>query len=382
MDQTLRFLHTSDWHLGQPYRSLPPELADRLRSGRLEAVGRMLAAAESLGIDLALVAGDQFDGPNPDPALVGRMLDRIAAHPTIEVHMIPGNHDPGEPGSIYHRAAFDPPPNLRVHLRAAPVPLEGRSATLYPCPCHHRSGDDPMAWIGQPSAGDGWRIGLAHGSIPECLDADGRNYPIRGDAPEHFGLDYLALGDWHTARPSPDERPSARMYYAGTPEVGGWDETGAGSALLVTLEPGRAPEVRRLATGGTRWIAMDESLHDRSDLDRLDRHLGRIAGSDVLVRLRLRGSLNAEASEDLDQLLDRVGDGFAWISMKDEDLRRGGDESDRATSDSMILEVLSRLRDRGRSDAEVDPAAVASAERAAALLLGLLPDRRPERPEN
>ena len=382
MERAIRLLHTSDWHLGQPYRNLAPELADRLRRGRLDAVGRMLDAAESLGIDLVLAAGDQFDGTNPDPGLVRKMLDQIAEHPRIEVHMIPGNHDPGEPGSIYHRADFDPPPNLRVHLRAAPVPIEGRSATLYPCPCQHRSGPDPMAWIGPRATGDGWRIALAHGSIPECLDADGRNYPIRGDAPEAFGLDYVALGDWHTARPIPEQRSSDRLYYCGAPEVGGWDETGAGSALDVTLQPGLPPAVRRLATARARWIEHEAALYDPGDLDRLDRLLGREAGRDTLIRLRLIGALPPERIEAISRIIAHHRGHYASISVDDEDLRRLNVEPDEASSDPMIREVFDRLRARSQIRDETGSASSATANRAAMLLRGLLPREPAERPES
>src|SRR3954470_9831396 len=128
----LRFVQTGDWHLGQAYRNVGPELAERLRGARLEAVGRGLGLAERLRAAFVVVVGDQFDGPRPDPDVVRGMLDRIAAHPTLPVHMIPGNHDPAEPGSAYALGAFvrGAPANLQFHRRAEPVPLPDLGATL------------------------------------------------------------------------------------------------------------------------------------------------------------------------------------------------------------------------------------------------------------
>ena len=76
---TLRFVQTGDWHLGQSYRNVAdPDLTERLRRGRLEAVGRILARAETLGAAFVLVAGDQFEGSQPDRETVRAMLDPSA----------------------------------------------------------------------------------------------------------------------------------------------------------------------------------------------------------------------------------------------------------------------------------------------------------------
>jgi DNA repair exonuclease SbcCD nuclease subunit len=42
----LRFIQTGDWHLGQAYRKFDASLADRLRSSRLEVIGRILQEAK------------------------------------------------------------------------------------------------------------------------------------------------------------------------------------------------------------------------------------------------------------------------------------------------------------------------------------------------
>ena len=84
-------------------------------------------------------------------------------------------------------------------------------------------------------------------------DADDRNYPIPFDAPRRFDLDYVAAaGDWHRPTPDPSQDPNGRMYYAGAPEVGGWDETGAGNMLEVVLDDG-GPRVTPHRVGHHEW---------------------------------------------------------------------------------------------------------------------------------
>ena len=229
-----------------------------------------MEAAESLRVAFVLVAGDQFDGPNPDPDLVSSMFEAIAAHPTIPVHMIPGNHDPAQPGSAYARAMFarDAPENLHFHRQSAAVPLANVDATLFPCPCLARfEAADPMAWIPPRSSEDGFRIALAHGSLPTIPSPEGRNSPIEADAAERYGLDYVALGDWHSANPRPEDRPHDRLYYSGAPEVGGWDETGAGSVLLVTL--GDRTRVVRHRVGRFDWVEERRELRSKGDVTSL-----------------------------------------------------------------------------------------------------------------
>ena len=209
--------------------------------------------------------------------------------------MIPGNHDPAGPGSAYDRADFarEPPPNLHFHAVPRPFPLPEHGATLYPCPCLARYGDDPMDWIPRRAGADGLRIALAHGSLPRFAGSDGRNYPIRDDAPAFYGLDYVALGDWHTANPDPDAHPRERMYYAGAPEVGGWDETGAGTFLDVsTSPPGRpARGPRRIAIRQFDWFEQTDEFHDAGDVGRLLADLSRKASRTTLARVRPRGRL-------------------------------------------------------------------------------------------
>src|SRR3954447_9249360 len=139
----LRFIQTGDWHLGQAYRKFDAGSAERLRASRLDAIGTVLSEAERREAAFVVATGDQFDGPQPDPPLVREMLDRIGASP-LDVHMIPGNHDPCGPGSVYERAEFKSrPANLHLHDRARPVPIPESDAILFPCPCAARYGDDP-----------------------------------------------------------------------------------------------------------------------------------------------------------------------------------------------------------------------------------------------
>src|SRR2546426_133590 len=81
-------------------------------------------------------------------------------------------------------------------------------------------------------------VGVTHGSVY-------RGGQVEGPAAMHpqeirdLGLDYLALGDWHSASevvPAPTP-----AWYAGSPELLAYDQEGAGRVLLIDIPaPGQA----------------------------------------------------------------------------------------------------------------------------------------------
>jgi exonuclease SbcD len=89
----MRFLHTSDWHLG---RSL---FGVSLLEDQAHALEQVLACAVEGKVDAVLLAGDVYDRSSP-PAdaveLLDETLTRLVVGHGIPVVMIAGNHDSGE----------------------------------------------------------------------------------------------------------------------------------------------------------------------------------------------------------------------------------------------------------------------------------------------
>ncbi|MFI5455890.1 MAG: exonuclease SbcCD subunit D [Isosphaerales bacterium] len=343
---SLRLIQTSDWHFGQQFGTVEPSLASRLRQARADAVEQVLQTAERTSADLVLVAGDQFDGSMPERCLVDAMLQQVAAHSDVSVHMIPGNHDPCEPGSVYDCQYFarEKPPNLHLHRKYEPISLPGHGATLFPCPCVCRFGDrDPMDWIPARRADDGWRIGLAHGSLPWCADPGHRNFPIADDAPSRFDLDYVALGDWHSPTPDPSERPHERMYYAGSPEIGGWDEMRGGYALEVVLDSKTGSCATAHRVGRFEWSELSVELYTADDLHKLQNRLTALASPTRLLRVLARGILSPSDQLQLEQLASSVARLFAQLSVRSDDIRTNLETDDHVPQDPWLREVHRRL---------------------------------------
>jgi DNA repair exonuclease SbcCD nuclease subunit len=214
----IRLLHTADWQLGKPFtRFAEGDSGAILREARFDAVRRLGALAVEVEAAAVLVAGDILESEHAEPAVLRRMVARMEgfAGPWL---LLPGNHDPARPGGIWDRflASGDCPAN--VHILREPVPfplLDGRLVVL-PAPLRQKHGHgDPTAWFDSTALPAGAvKVGLAHGAVPELLPeaAQGPN-PIPRNRAEEAGLDYLALGDWHSC-----QQVGPRAWYSGTPE--------------------------------------------------------------------------------------------------------------------------------------------------------------------
>jgi len=137
------------------------EQGERVRHARLESARRVIEEASSGKVDFVLVTGDTFENNGVDRIKV-REVAKILGAAGCPVYLIPGNHDPLTPGSVWetrHGASF---PNL--HVLKTPEPVDVAGAILYPCPVlASDSKEDPTAWI-QADPGK-IAIGIAHGSV-------------------------------------------------------------------------------------------------------------------------------------------------------------------------------------------------------------------------
>ncbi len=236
-DVALKLLHTADWHLGLRFPALAPDQEVRLTRARLEVVGRILDLADSRDVDAVLCAGDLFNEPRPEEewwkGLLAEFTRRQWTRPVI---LLPGNHDPLTPNSIY--APQDPfrrglPAYVHVVDRDDFALELGTTAVVYATPCRSHAGQTGLAEsLPRREPGEErLRIGLVHGQTFDLKDHQ-TTFPIARNAAVDRGLDYLAIGDTHSFR---DVEPDAKAptVYPGAPEATKFGETDAGQVALV-----------------------------------------------------------------------------------------------------------------------------------------------------
>jgi Calcineurin-like phosphoesterase len=318
----VRFIHTADWQIGKVFRFVDDPTMGVLQEARLEAIATIARLALAENAPTVLVAGDIYDVATAEDRTLGQPIERMRACAGVRWHLIPGNHDPHQPGGPWDRVLRRGlPDNVQVHLEPAPVALDGGKAQLLPAPLvRRRTLADPTAWMDHTPAPEGTlRIGLAHGSI-SAFGSDDRSQPnlIDPARPARAGLAYLALGDWHGTK-----RIGPRCWYSGTPEVDDFGVVDGGRTLLVDLAaPGAPAEVTPLAVGRFQWCQEALHIQGTDDVDVASARLRALHDDParLLIDLRLEGTLSLAGRERLARVLDDLRAAVRFLRVDDDQL--------------------------------------------------------------
>ena len=105
----VRFIHTSDLHLGKRFGQLPEDLRGRLTEARHQSIVTLADLAHSEGAELILIAGDVFDTGTPAPSVLRQAMQAMAANSNTKWVIIPGNHDSLASDELWNQVAHDRP---------------------------------------------------------------------------------------------------------------------------------------------------------------------------------------------------------------------------------------------------------------------------------
>jgi DNA repair exonuclease SbcCD nuclease subunit len=320
----MRFLHTSDWQIGEPFRFVDDETLAMLRAERLEVIGRIGRLATENQASAVLVAGDIFDGAHPSPEALLRPIERMRQFPQLEWHLIPGNHDAHTANSPWERLlAGTLPPNVVIHVSPEPRPIGDGVAWILPSILTHRhmSGDPTAAMDTMETPVGALRIGLAHGSVRIFGSSEqSTNNPLAPDRAATARLDYLALGDWHGML-----QFNERTWYSGTPETNGFNLGGAGGGqvLLVELDANSLPTVTPLVSGRFLWRSETVTMTSIEDIASLEVRIRALDTdlSRVLLHLRVDGTLDLAARETFERSIQTgLGSALRYLRLEADQL--------------------------------------------------------------
>jgi exonuclease SbcD len=328
----LRLLHTADVHLGARHTDLG-ERATAQRERQFAAFQRTVQAALDRDVHLFLIVGDLFDS-NTQPR---RTVERVAAElrrlavAGIRTVVLPGTHDVFDRASVYRShdlaalAGLPPGSDLVVVL------TPDRPDVVYPaldvvvygrCFATKRAPHSPLQGLeAGADARARWKVGMVHGSVAIPGSTDGDDVVITPDEIARSGLDYLALGHWHSLSTGRSGR--TQYAYAGAPEPVAVDQDRAGRALAVTFEgegDQRQVSIEEIAVGRTRFerLAFDVGeLAGQGDLvDRVRRH----ADADLVLDVELRGVRPDDLDLDADEVEGILGPDFMSVRVRDRSL--------------------------------------------------------------
>ena len=372
----VRFIHTADWQIGKPYRRVKDEQKRfKLRQERLNAISRIREAAQMNGSKFVLIAGDLFDSPTPSSSSVTEVLE-IIGEINVPVIVIPGNHDHGALGTVWHTDNFKKyqkqmAPNLSLLLESDPFEIE--DAVILPCPLvRNKDNTDPTLWlrnfnwntisISKP------RIVLAHGSVREF---GGQNYNLDEETPSRANnlvnldqlpideIDYIALGDWHNLK-----QVSENAWYSGTPEPDRFDQgenNNRGQVLQVDVSRLQKPDVEIISTGRIKWHNLNFRFNSDKDLDRFERQVEDLTAGRVsrdLLRVEISGALSLSGYSRFELLKADLENKLIRLRIKGECHKvPESDELEKLTSgiqDPLIAQVAGKLQERLNREEDLD----------------------------
>ncbi|MBO0768421.1 MAG: exonuclease SbcCD subunit D [Solirubrobacterales bacterium] len=310
-----RFIHTSDWHLGMRARFLPEDARARFLQSRFDAVRRIAQLAKEERAEFVVVAGDVFDHNLVDRRVVSMALEALRTF-TVPVFLLPGNHDPLDPGSVYRseRWLAEAPGHVTVLTDAEPRSVAGVEVVGVPWLNKHPL-SDPVAGavLTEPERP---RVVVGHGALDVMSPAEGA-LGLVAHADLQAALDagragYVALGDRHSATEL--HGMGGRAWYSGSPVATDFDQVDPNQVLVVELT-GEGLDVSKRTVGEWCFLREQRDLAGDEDLSALARWLdARESKHTTALRLELVGTLTLAQGAELDALLDRYSDTFASLN--------------------------------------------------------------------
>jgi DNA repair exonuclease SbcCD nuclease subunit len=323
----LRFIHSSDLHLGKRFGNFSGDVPSRLREARHNVLGTLAQRARDKGAGVILLAGDTFDTETPAPDVLRQAITEMRHHSDLRWVILPGNHDSLQASELWSTISADTPPNLVLARDVAPITL-APGVILLPAPCTtRRPGRDLTEWMDACPTEEGViRLGLAHGAVSTFSEDMRVEEVIAIDRAKRAGLAYLALGDWHGAL-----EVSPRTWYSGTPEQDRFKHDRMGEALFVTLESATAtPIVETIPTASFSWRTFNLHLLDGDDpsavlaaqlpAERERRHM--------LAQLVIRGHSRLAQIEALNATVEAITPDFAYLEQDRRELSTVYDVTD------------------------------------------------------
>ncbi|HEY3247656.1 MAG TPA: DNA repair exonuclease [bacterium] len=296
----IRLLHVADVHLGKTFKMLGRRGAEQRRALQA-AFERTVGMAIERQVQAVLIAGDLFDTPKPSDPSVRFVAGQLRAldDAGIASVLIAGNHDLGGDGRV---GAAE-----QLSGASSRLQLVGGEPELYRLPEHDLTIVARSALPGQSHPLSGWPdyrpsrfvVGVAHGSTFRSGQVEGPHV-IHPQDIKNLQLDYLALGDWHSAFEILP--PPAAAWYAGAPEWLGFDQPGSGQVLLIEIEEAGAARVTPVQIGQRRSMRRE---FDAAQVDEpaLRAALAADADAELVYEAILTGlmplhrTVNAEALE-------------------------------------------------------------------------------------
>ena len=324
----MKLIHTADIHLDASFAAagFPAGFGNQRRQALRDVFLKIMERAKAWPADGVLIAGDLFEQERVSRDTVAFLKEVFEMLRPIPVFIAPGNHDPFVQLSPYATASwpanvyiFDKPEWDSHALQHVPLTVHGFAFDGI------EISQNPIEDL-QVEEDGRVHVALGHGSERGHQPEGKHSYaPFDGGALAQAGLHYVALGHFHSVTPIQGSFDTV-MYYSGTPEGHGFNETGARHYLEVEIDTeGEQPEVtvRPVPVNQTVYSnhALDCSALDHSQ--QLVEALRGLAGDKSvghICKVTLTGTCASTIYESMQASKDAVANRFIHLALVDETL--------------------------------------------------------------
>lgn len=302
----MKIVHTSDIHLASKLTAkLPSSKVAARRRELTESFFRMCRDGMNMGASAMIIAGDMFDSEKTTKKDLDSALSIIDRAENMTFFYLPGNHernilrDSGEtlPKNLF---IFD---NEWTYFNFGNITVAGRSETS-------ENMFDTLSL--DPTRKN---IVVLHGEIRD-RSKEGGSIGLK-DAYDK-GIDYLALGHYHTYSSDKVDRRCTYVY-SGTPEGRGFDEVGElGFSLINVSDDGVTHKFVPFAKRKLliKDVDISGALRTHDIQAKIENALYGI-GTENLIRVNFIGQRELELRCDKEYLTNRFSEDFYYFEIKD-----------------------------------------------------------------
>jgi DNA repair protein SbcD/Mre11 len=323
-------LHLADVHLGARHADMG-DAAVQQRARQSAAFSDAISLGLEHHVDAVLICGDLFDSNAQPRRSVERAVNELRrlTDVGIRVVIIPGTHDVYDKRSIYR--AFDlarmaglargsdlltvlTPDHPELVIKDLDMVVYGRVFPTKQAP------HSPLRGFTAKADDRGsWKVGMIHGSrlIPGKVERDDVLFTDEEIAAS--GLDYLALGHWHSF--ASGRCGETAWAYAGAPEPVAVDQDGAGNVCLVRLEDGiggtNSVQVRKIPVGRTVFRVETVDAAGIESQEALVSRLLELKDPDLILRVSIEGIAPDTLELDSGEIEHSLAPSFLHIRVRD-----------------------------------------------------------------
>ncbi|MDO8587787.1 MAG: DNA repair exonuclease [Armatimonadota bacterium] len=368
----MRILHMADVHLDAPYRFLGTG-GEAQRQQVRNTFQRTCRLAVEDKYDLMLISGDLFDSNIVSESTADWVVSRLK-DTAIPVCICPGTHDCLDSRSVYRDGRIKWPSNTRLFNDPdqQTLSLPELDITIHARPnTSTRSSESPIRGIRRAGA-TRWEVAMAHGSAVIPGKVENADFPIEPEEVKSTGLDYIALGHWHTW--GDYSAGAVKAIYPGSlekMEFGG----GGGTVASLTLSPeGAAVEKREV--GARRMEEAAISVAGMREVGDLPREILSLADPNLALRVTLTGLSDMSLQIDPAALETELAPGFFFLQILDSSHPLLKDIPDELFPERLVIGKYVRLMAERIEQARHDPESLSLLEDALRVGVAALQGRK------